>query len=73
MDSSQKKWRVTITYNNDGKFVYDSSEKDSWLAIAVSTRQMFNKCIWLEPKNTRITEVAVEDFRFVKEESNESI
>lgn len=67
VELSKPVWRVTITYNSDGKFIYDSTEKDSWTAIAVATKQMFNKCVWLEPKTTRITGALIEDFRFVKE------
>lgn len=63
--NEDKKWRVTITYNNDGKFVYDSTEKDSWLAIAVATKQMFVKCIWLHPTECRITDVNIIDTRHI--------
>lgn len=65
------KWRVTITYNNDGKFFYDSTEADSWLAIAVATKKMFARCNWLDPKDTRITGTLIEDYRFVEKENED--
>jgi hypothetical protein len=53
----QKKWRITLQYNNDGKFNYSSTEEDGRLAVAVATRVMFVRCPWLEPQTTRINSV----------------
>ncbi len=67
------KWRVTIAYNSDGRFIYDSNVSDSWMAMAVATKQMFAKCHWLDPKDTRITAVEIEDFRFIKDKDENLI
>ncbi len=67
---NEKKWQVTIAYNNDGKFIYQSTEKDSWLALAVSVKQMFAKCPWLDPKDTRLTGVDIIDTRFIDGDGN---
>lgn len=68
MNTSAKKWRVTILCNNRSEtFRYDSTELDSYLAVAVATKEMFKQQPWHLPAETRILAVEIEDMRFIKD------
>lgn len=64
------RWKITITYNNDGKYLYESTEPDALCAVAVATKQMFKRCVWLTPAETRITKVELTDIRYTGHEDD---
>ncbi len=57
------KRKVTIKYEGgNGSFDYISNAPDLYLAVSVATKEMFKRCIWLDPKTTRIDDVQVEHY-----------
>jgi hypothetical protein len=71
---SEKRWRVVILCNNNSEtFRYDSTERDSYLAVAVATKEMFKQQPWHLPSETRILAVEVEDMRFIKDRDEDLV
>lgn len=55
--------KVTIKYEGgNGSFDYISNAPDLYLAISIATKEMFKRCIWLDPKTARIDDVQVEHY-----------
>jgi hypothetical protein len=55
-----KRWLITLGYDGQGKFEYESDQADSHLACAVATKEMFKQLHFLDPKATRITAIQVD-------------
>lgn len=67
-------WFITITYNGgDGKFEYESDQSDPALAAVVACKEMFVRCVWLNPPTTRISAVTVQRPQFEGGEGENSI
>ncbi len=66
----EKQWTVSIFIDGlTGKFTYHSDQPNPTLAVAVATKEMFKQWIVADPRETRITDVTCERYKYEEESS----